>query len=115
MRQERPNGKTLYQQMVSDKKTLYRRKYMQKKTEVKRKELRPLELSPYQYMLENQNGVCAICSNVDKSGRALAIDHDHKTGFVRGLLCGSCNRGLGLFRDNPEILLKAAKYLSYGK
>jgi len=41
----------------------------------------------------------------------LAVDHDHKNGEVRGLLCHRCNVGLGNFQDNPELLLKAYKYL----
>lgn len=67
----------------------------------------------YDAMLEKQNGKCAICNNTDEvEGRKLAIDHCHTTGRVRGLLCGKCNRGLGLFKDNPDLLLKAISYLA---
>lgn len=67
-------------------------------------------------MLEAQNGVCAICHEPETrrvSGTLceLAIDHDHETGRVRGLLCQRCNRGLGHFRDDPDLLRKAAAYL----
>lgn len=105
------DGRTLYEKMQADKRTLHRRTYMFKKTGVHRKQRSVSELSPYQHMLDGQNGVCAICQQVDKSGRSLAIDHDHQTGFVRGLLCGSCNRGLGLFGDSPQRLLVASNYL----
>jgi hypothetical protein len=64
----------------------------------------------YADMLAEQGGVCAICK--DPPGvRRLAIDHCHSTGVVRGLLCGPCNVSLGQFKDNPRILLEAAKYL----
>ena len=75
-----------------------------------------LELSPYEFMLKNQSGVCAICEKKCSSGRALAIDHDHSTNKVRGLLCNRCNRGLGMFMDDPKLLSTAALYLKkYGK
>ena len=51
---------------------------------------------------------CQICSSTHK----LCIDHCHVTGKVRGMLCNSCNRGIGLLKDNPEVLMAAVKYLS---
>lgn len=59
-------------------------------------------------LIVQQDGKCAICG--DPSDQ-LEIDHDHKTGKVRGLLCGSCNRGIGQLRDDPEILQKALEYI----
>lgn len=70
-----------------------------------------LTLEDYQNMFERQNGVCAICEEIEE-GRMLAVDHDHKTNKVRGLLCGSCNRALGLFKDNPELISRAKEYVS---
>lgn len=70
----------------------------------------------YELMLKAQGGVCAICSqpetrkNQNGKVRALCIDEDHKTGKVRGLLCGSCNRALGLFKDDLNILSAAVAY-----
>ena len=61
-------------------------------------------------LLRRQNGLCAICGKLDPSG-TLDIDHCHVTGKVRGLLCGSCNRGIGQLGDNPDRLRKAAEYL----
>lgn len=62
-----------------------------------------------------QSGQCAICSvKLLPRGRqpnAVAVDHNHDTGAVRGLLCRSCNHGLGHFRDSPNILQSAAEYL----
>lgn len=65
----------------------------------------------YDTILANQNGVCAICSKSCTSGKLLAVDHDHNTGKVRGLLCMKCNTGLGKFLDSPELLRKSANYL----
>lgn len=61
-------------------------------------------------LLLDQNNVCAICEK-KSDYNSLNVDHDHITGKVRGLLCGNCNKGLGLFNDNSELLVKASKYL----
>lgn len=53
---------------------------------------------------------CAICGGTNRKYR-LSVDHDHVTGVLRELLCGKCNKGLGLFRDDPILLHKAAMYL----
>ena len=59
-------------------------------------------------LLARQRGVCGICK---KKGRKLHVDHCHKTGKVRGLLCGKCNRGLGHYDDEPDRMRAAADYL----
>jgi len=62
-------------------------------------------------MWEDQNGRCKICGeNFTKPGDA-NVDHNHKTGKIRGLICRKCNLGLGNFNDDPELLIKASKYL----
>lgn len=74
---------------------------------------RPSELMPpaeYAARLEAQAGVCPICLMPPKS-RRLDIDHDHKTGEIRGLLTHRCNRGLQMFGDDPARLRRAAAYL----
>jgi hypothetical protein len=68
-----------------------------------------ITIEDYNRMVENQNGVCAICGNSSK--RMLDVDHDHLTNRNRGLLCGNCNKGIGLFKDDINILQKAIKYL----
>ena len=65
----------------------------------------------YTTMLEGQGGGCKICGSACETGRRLAVDHCHKSGKVRGLLCASCNIGLGKFKDSPELLASALKYL----
>lgn len=63
----------------------------------------------YDQLLIDQDNKCAICRS--PIGYESAVDHDHETGKVRGLLCGSCNKGLGFFKDNIGSLKAAAKYL----
>ena len=69
-----------------------------------------LTLEEYRELLRRQNGVCAICKRDDSRG-SLAVDHCHKTGLVRGLLCRSCNTSLGKMNDDPELLRRAIAYL----
>ena len=72
----------------------------------------------YNELLEKQNGVCAICQG-DSGSRRFNIDHDHAccSGLyscgkcVRGLLCGSCNKAIGLLKENKEIVLRVLNYL----
>lgn len=66
----------------------------------------------YNEIFANQDGKCIICGKHQKELKmALAVDHDHSTNEVRGLLCGPCNRGLGMFKDDPDLLQKALDYL----
>lgn len=69
-----------------------------------------ISLTEYDEILTKQNGVCAICNTKPKT-KNLAVDHDHTTNRVRGLLCSNCNTGLGLFKDEPNLLKKSIKYL----
>ncbi|MFD6926534.1 endonuclease VII domain-containing protein [Streptomyces sp. NPDC059944] len=65
-------------------------------------------------LAQEQDGQCAICGApdvVEDGEPALHVDHCHETGRVRGLLCGACNRGLGLMRDDPRLLANAITYL----
>lgn len=78
-----------------------------------------ISLDQYEAMLAAQGNGCAICGGEHtpedrwKSGlKNLRVDHDHRTGAVRGLLCFHCNTALGHFRDNPELLVKALAYLN---
>ena len=66
----------------------------------------------YEYLLAQQGGFCAICGiEHTETPKRLAVDHNHNTGKVRGLLCSNCNRAIGLLQDNPGLLRKAADYL----
>ena len=64
----------------------------------------------YDKMFAAQDGGCAICGG-GTTKRFLAVDHNHKNGRVRGLLCGSCNSGLARFRDSIENLTMAVQYM----
>jgi hypothetical protein len=66
-------------------------------------------------LLAQQSGGCALCGDVNLSGKNLFVDHDHTTGEVRGLLCHNCNYVIGYARDNIDILEKAIKYLLIGR
>ena len=69
-----------------------------------------ITLEEYEAMFNAQQGLCAICGE-PQNNKLLSVDHDHDTDIVRGLLCDSCNRGIGMFLDNPDYLLAAAAYL----
>lgn len=72
-----------------------------------------LKVEDYDAMLKQQNGGCAVCGS-SSSGlsdtRALAIDHNHQTGKIRGVLCHPCNRALGLLREDEKIIMSLLKY-----
>lgn len=75
-----------------------------------------ITLEWYRKQLSKQNNVCAICKQPETAvikGKVISmpVDHCHKTGKTRGLLCTKCNRGLGLFRDDHDILKSAIDYL----
>jgi hypothetical protein len=72
-----------------------------------------ITLEKYSSLLEKQGGLCAICKGVQVDGyhKNLAVDHDHETGEIRGLLCNTCNRGLGQFKDNINLMYSATRYL----
>ena len=92
----------------------YRKRYPEKTKNTDLLKRHGITLEDYQKMHKDQNGVCAICGQKEPyNGYSLAVDHDHNTNKIRGLLCSNCNRGLGLFRDSTEILEKAIDYLKH--
>lgn len=72
-----------------------------------------MTLDEFADTLDSQDGRCAICGASDPRSRKFdwAVDHDHSTGRVRGILCHPCNLGLGLFSDDEHRLLGAIDYL----
>lgn len=80
-----------------------------------------ITLDQYNQMLDEQNGVCAICGEPEKAihpnhntnkPQPLAVDHCHKTGRIRGLLCSFCNRAIGFFKEDIDLLNKTVQYLT---
>lgn len=69
-----------------------------------------LTIEAYDLLFKSQGGKCAICRKPPGRLR-LAVDHDHSTNSVRGLLCSNCNRGIGHLQDDPEIVTAAAVYI----
>lgn len=70
-----------------------------------------LKEGQYEELYAAQGGVCAICQRATGKVRKLAVDHDHKTGYVRGLLCKPCNSVLAHLRDDVLTAMRIAKYL----
>ena len=93
----------VYYQMKKNKDSFRNRKYLK---------LYNISIDDYNDMFIHQSGKCVICGvHQSELNRRLHVDHCHETGKVRGLLCGKCNRGLGLFCDNTQLVSNALKYL----
>lgn len=69
-----------------------------------------VDQTEYNRMFEEQGGRCKIC-NQEQPEKRLAVDHCHRTGKVRSLLCDPCNKAIGLLKDNPSLLRSAANYV----
>ena len=65
----------------------------------------------YEDLLEYEDHKCAICGEPFTEDTVVCVDHCHTTNKIRGLLCASCNKGLGMFKDSVSFLFKAIKYL----
>ena len=76
-----------------------------------------IDAAEFERMSREQGGLCACCGRLPRGGRhpGLHVDHDHKTGAVRGLLCHHCNFGLGQFGDSVDRLFAAVNYLRRGR
>lgn len=89
--------------------TLYKRNRV--KIQLQRKGIEPTqELID---LIEGHDGFCDICATEEPCNRwgTFQIDHCHRTGRFRGMLCSECNKGLGMFQDNPSTMRQAARYL----
>lgn len=81
--------------------------------DIKLKKKYSISIEKYKEMLETQQYKCKICLTIDPRGpqNVFVVDHCHKTGLVRGLLCNHCNTALGKFKDSSEILDRALAYV----
>jgi len=70
-----------------------------------------ITINDYDKLLLLQDNKCAICGEKNKSNRHYHVDHCHKSGVIRGILCHSCNVGIGNFREDHNIFVKAVEYL----
>jgi len=111
-----------------EKRALYRQKNKDRYRSYQLKRKFGITLLDYKKLLRKQNGTCALCAATSSKGgigvgigknskgiRRLSVDHCHKTGKIRGLLCSNHNRGLGMFSDSIVELLKAIKYLEINR
>lgn len=103
-----------------DKVKSYRNKSYHRIPKEKRRDYRlrclyGVTLAWYHETLAAQGGRCAVCGSADPKSRTgdFHVDHDHATGAVRGLLCHTCNVGLGSFKDSPAVARSAADYLEH--
>ena len=96
----------------------WQRKNPEKARNIELKRRHGITSEDYDEVFVEQGGICAVCRRPpgsvgtgQKSKGTLAVDHCHKTGTFRGLLCTNCNLGLGSFFENPDLLLSAAAYI----
>lgn len=93
----------------------YRRAYAQQNPDrilsIDLKSKYGITLEQYNEMLNSQGGVCAVCHNPPSESKRLAVDHNHKTGEVRALLCSKCNCALGQLNEDPELIQALLVYI----
>lgn len=100
----------------SDRNKLYYQNNKAKERNRQLERLYGITLEDYKIMFNKQDGCCAICKRHQVEViKTLCVDHDHATGKIRKLLCHDCNKGLGHFKDSPELLDIAFQYLMENK
>ena len=113
-REERLAYNREYNKANRDRLNAYRREHYAKNKHLYRNQMYKMRygitIDDYNRMLEEQNNVCAICKKNTKK-KELAVDHNHTTGEVRGLLCSQCNVMIGQIETEDYIIYNAMKYL----
>lgn len=114
-RKRHPNGGTYCSKCGSDRTKSFgkdRPGYWESNNRRQQLKRFDLTIEDYDKLYKLQNGCCAICNkHSDEFGKNHAVDHDHKTGKIRGLLCLHCNTALGHLREDLNIISKAYEYL----
>ncbi len=106
----------IYVEKNKEKLIAYRKEYRKRNPNLeKERDLQEkfgISLQEYNRQFQIQGGMCKICEvHQSKLRRSLAVDHCHTKGHIRGLLCDTCNLGIGYFKDSFELLEKAAMYI----
>lgn len=117
-KQHRKDNPKNYKEIEARRKAKWAKKYPERCRNSRLKYTYGIDQEEYDRILKAQGGVCAICERPERKilkstgkPKRLSVDHCHKTGKVRGLLCFYCNASLGKFNDSIEILKNAIKYL----
>ena len=107
-----------YNKRKPEKKKLLRKRYRENHKANQLKAKYGITVEKYQTMFDSQGGVCKLCGQEETTRisrgdgiRSLAVDHDHKTGKVRGLLCHQCNVVLGQYEKHKDLFPKFQEYL----
>lgn len=101
----------LHSEKIKKRRKIYLTNNPQERTNTILKNKYGITIDEYKEILKKQGGVCAICKK-SETKRNLSVDHCHKTGKIRGLLCKKCNSGIGLLCDSKEIVSSALIYLT---
>jgi hypothetical protein len=116
-RSERNHNKKIWDKEHLTERRMYKEKNREKSKNQYLIKTYGITLEQYNQMLIEQNGVCAICGQKETrkskyNKYTLSVDHNHKTGKVRGLLCHGCNNCLGTLKDDIKIFQSAIEYLN---
>jgi len=95
---------------MCDRSRKWRNEHLEKERANKLMHNHGITIEEYDKLLAAQNGICVICG-LPPNSKKLSVDHNHETGKIRGLLCKSCNRALGLVYESVDILAKMINYL----
>lgn len=115
-RQKRIDYSVQYRKKHIEKARQYNKRYYYNNLKADRickiKNAYGLEFEDMKKMYIAQQGCCAICSTRFTCRKDINVDHNHSTGQIRQLLCKDCNRGIGIFKENPIFLHRAAEYIN---